>query len=133
MKRYCLNKGRVCVDLSNRVPVRYFSAHSLVAEIYPIGASNKHRVLCFHPLEQERESPIEISLLLVLSPSSSQDLTCLDWVFSHLRSFRIHQKVWYRSKGKTNVVALVTGTLPVSVEVGLIRSVALSERPQDSH
>jgi len=107
-------------------------AHSLVAEIYPIGASNQ--TYNTFPSAPSTGTGIPQSksrvTALGLKPSSIQDFTCpKTFGFqSFLWPSKIHsfKNASCLSNGKNQcLVSFKEGTLPVIEDLGLIKSVAL--------
>src|SRR5690554_5316302 len=116
------------------------AAHSFVEEMYPIGASNQ--TYSFFPSALSTGTSIPQSKSRVTArgfkPSSNQDFTCpytlgfqSFWCETKIHS---RKKASYSFRGKNQcLVALDTGLVPVMVDTGLIKSVALSEVPHFSH
>src|SRR6056297_2960540 len=121
---------------------QYFSqssVSSLVAEMYPIGASNQTYSTLPSAPSTGTGTPQSRSRLTALgfSPWSIHDLHCPYTLgFHSLCSSRIHcfSQGSYWSSGRYQcLVSFTTGLLPLSLEVGSIRSVGLSEVPHCSH
>src|SRR5690554_531198 len=116
------------------------SAHSLVAEMYPIGASNQTYSTFPSAPSSGTGIPQSKSRVTALGckPSSNQDLHCPCTLCfqSSLWSTKIHctNHSWCSFNGKNQCfVDFSSGLFPVIALLGSIRSVALWEVPQLSH